>query len=128
MDASEFSFSKRWTSPRKPFCSPLVLAHVGVIGALGTSRVPGLFSLSCLRGDCCKPFHAALRGPFPRDVRYISLYSRSDGIVDWRACLDPAADEHIEIGGSHLGMAFNIAAYEEIARVLADDPPLAQAA
>src|SRR5215218_5730918 len=28
MDASGFSFSKRWTSPRKPFCSPLVLAHV----------------------------------------------------------------------------------------------------
>ena len=103
---------------------PLVLAHVGVVGALGTGRVPGLFSMRCLRGDCCKPFRSALRGPFPDDVRYIALYSRSDGIVDWRACLDPAADEHVEISASHLGMAFNLAAYEQIARVLAEDPPL----
>jgi pimeloyl-ACP methyl ester carboxylesterase len=103
---------------------PLVLAQVGVVGALGSGRVPGLFSLRCLRGDCCKSFRSALRGPFPHDVRYIALYSRSDGIVDWYACLDPGADEHVEIDGSHLGMAFNLAAYEQIARVLAEDPPV----
>ena len=72
---------------------PLVLAQVGVVAALGTGRAPGFLSLRCLRGECCADFRAALAGPFPDEVGYVSLYSRSDGIVDWRSCLDPAADE-----------------------------------
>jgi triacylglycerol lipase len=105
-----------------PTCSqlsvhPVVLLQIGLVGALGTGRVPGMFSLRCLRGDCCDRFHAELRGPLPNGVRFLSVYSRSDGIVDWRACLDPAA-EHAEIEASHCGMAVNAAAYEQVARSL----------
>ena len=39
---------------------PLVLLQVGVLGALGTGRVPGLFSMQCLRGSCCAEFRADL--------------------------------------------------------------------
>jgi triacylglycerol lipase len=99
---------------------PLVLLHVGVVGALGTGRVPGLFSVRCLRGACCVRFRDDLAADFPDDVRYVSLYSRSDGIVDWRACLDPAADELVEVRASHCGMALNRAVYEHVARALAD--------
>jgi triacylglycerol lipase len=98
---------------------PVVLAQVVVVGALGTGRVPGMFSIRCLRGDCCERFHAALRGPFPAAVGYTSVYSRSDGIVDWRTCLDPDADEHAEIRASHCGMAVIAAAYERVALALA---------
>jgi pimeloyl-ACP methyl ester carboxylesterase len=109
---------------------PLVLLHVGVVGALGTGRVPGLFSVSCLRGTCCEPFRGDLLNDFPLDVRYVSVYSRSDGIVDWRACLDGAADELVEIRASHCGMAVSVHAYEQVARALAafGEPTLAQAA
>jgi hypothetical protein len=41
--------------------------------------------------------------PFPEDVELISYYTTSDGIVDWRACVVPGA-ENIEVAGSHLGM------------------------
>ncbi|MGH2950169.1 MAG: alpha/beta hydrolase, partial [Solirubrobacteraceae bacterium] len=98
---------------------PLVLAQVGLLGALGTGGVPGLFSLRCLRGHCCEGFRAALAGPFPPGVRYVAVYSRSDGIVDWRACLDPSADEHVEVAASHIGMALNRSVYEHVARALA---------
>jgi triacylglycerol lipase len=98
---------------------PLVLLQVGLVGALGSGRVPGLFSHRCLRGPCCADFRAGLRAEFPPDVRYMSVYSRTDGIVDWRACLDPAA-ENVEVDTSHLGMALNPAVYEEIARALGD--------
>jgi triacylglycerol lipase len=98
---------------------PLVLLQVGLVGALGTGRVPGLFSMSCLRGACCEPFRTDLLEPFPPDVRYIGVYSRSDGIVDWRACLDGAADELVEIEASHCGMAVSPGAYEQVARALA---------
>jgi triacylglycerol lipase len=110
---------------------PLVLLPVGVVGALGTGRVPGLFRMSCLRGACCEAFRADLAGRFPVGVRYVCVYSRSDGIVDWRACIDGAADELVEIRASHCGMAVSAGAYEAVARALAafDEPePLARAA
>ena len=47
---------------------PLVLLQVGLVGALGTGRVPGLFSVSCLRGPCCAPFRADMAADFPADV------------------------------------------------------------
>jgi pimeloyl-ACP methyl ester carboxylesterase len=98
---------------------PLVLAHVGVVAALGTGRLPGMFSVRCLRGSCCAPFRRDVRGRFPDGVGYVALYSRTDGIVDWRACLDPAA-EHVEVHASHVGMALNPTVYEHLARALAE--------
>jgi len=111
---------------------PLVLAHVGLVSVLGSARVPGLFTWRCLRGDCCQRFREAITGPFPPEIPYRALYSRSDGVVDWRACLDPAA-ELIEVRASHCGMSVNAAVYAEIARALgeradAGDDVLAEAA
>ena len=112
--------------------NPLVLLQVALLGALGTGRVPGLFSLTCLRGACCEAFRADLGAGFPPGVGFMAVYSRSDGIVDWRACLDPGATQLAEVHASHCGMALNRAAYEHVARALAAfaDPPatLAEAA
>src|SRR4051794_8911323 len=85
---------------------PLVLVQVGVVGALGTLGVPGLFKRSCLDGECCQQFRESFDQPFPEGISYTTVYSRSDGIVDWRACLDPAADQ-LEIDASHCGTAGN---------------------
>jgi triacylglycerol lipase len=97
---------------------PLVLAQVGVVAAIGGSGVPGLLSWRCLRGDCCAPFRAALAGPFPPDVGYVALYSRTDGIVDWRSCIDPDADACVEVRGSHCGMSLNPQVYRAIGGAL----------
>lgn len=108
---------------------PLVLAHVGLVGALGTARVPGMFSLSCLRGKCCEPFRTAIEGPFPDDVTFVALYSKSDGIVHWKSCLDPDADELVEVSTSHCGMGVNAQAFLAVAKALhrfrGEDPLLA---
>ena len=92
---------------------PLVLAQVGLVSALGSARVPGLLTWRCLRGDCCEHFRGAITGAFPADIPYIAMYSRTDGIVDWRSCLDTAA-ELVEVRASHCGMAANAAVYEEL--------------
>jgi triacylglycerol lipase len=97
---------------------PLVLAQVALVAALGTGRMPGMFSLRCLRGPCCEPFRAALEGPFPSGVGYVSIYSRTDGVVDWRSCLDPAA-ELVEIDASHCGMSLSAPSYRAVAAALA---------
>jgi pimeloyl-ACP methyl ester carboxylesterase len=109
---------------------PLVLGTVGVVGALGTLRVPHVFTWRCLRGPCCAGFRAALEEPrFPADVGYVAVFSRNDGIVQWRACLDPAAGEHVEIDSSHCGMAVHRDVYTVVGRALAqfahvDDTPV----
>ncbi len=107
---------------------PLVLAQVGLVGALGTAHVPGMFRMSCLRGKCCREFRGALQGPVPDDVGYVAVYSRSDGIVQWRSCLDPEADELVEVSASHCGMGVNAQAFLAVANAMAsfrrDDPLL----
>jgi pimeloyl-ACP methyl ester carboxylesterase len=97
---------------------PVVLAHVGVVAALGSGPVRGLISWSCLRGKCCTRFRAALEGPFPPEVGYVAIYSRSDGIVDWRSCVDPEADVCVEVRGSHCGMGLNADTYRAVASAL----------
>ncbi|HKH17339.1 MAG TPA: alpha/beta hydrolase [Solirubrobacteraceae bacterium] len=97
---------------------PIVLAQVGMLAALGSGPVPGLISWSCLRGTCCERFRESVAGPLPPDVGYVALYSRSDGIVDWRSCIDPHADACVEVHASHCGMGMNAHAYRAIARAL----------
>ena len=90
-----------------------------------------MFRLSCLRGDCCEEFRDSITGPFPGDVGYVAMYSRSDGVVDWHSCLDEAA-QLVEVGASHCGMAVSAQVYREVGFALgafgADDADWAQAA
>jgi triacylglycerol lipase len=97
---------------------PLVRASVEAVSRLGSLGAPGLFKRSCLEGECCASFWAALAEPLPEGVGFVAVYSRSDGIVDWRACLDPSADEHVEIRASHCGMAVSPAAWRVVAEAL----------
>lgn len=99
---------------------PLVRAHVEAVATLGTLGVRGLFRRGCLMDRCCDRVREEASAPFPPDVRFTSIYTRSDGIVDWRACLDPAAT-HIEVRSSHCGMAVNGGVYTEIGRALAPE-------
>jgi triacylglycerol lipase len=97
---------------------PLVRLQLQAVGTLGSLGAPGLFRRSCLDGECCADFWEQLAGPLPAGVGFVAVYSRSDGIVDWRACLDPCAEEHVEIASSHLGMAVNPAAWRAVGAAL----------
>ena len=97
---------------------PLVHAQVYLLGTLGTIGAQGVFKVSCRYGDCCEGFWGDLEKPMPKGIGYTSIYSRTDGIVDWRACLDPDA-EQVEIRSSHCGMAVHPDAYRTVAGALA---------
>src|ERR1700761_6722897 len=85
---------------------PHVWPTILTVGTLGTLGAPGLFSFECINGDCCARSRAAVVAPFPDDVTFVSLYSRSDEIVRWESCLDPAAVQ-VEVDVSHMGMGFS---------------------
>jgi hypothetical protein len=53
---------------------------------------------------------------FPDDVAYLSIWSRLDGVVNPRACHDPAA-RLVEVRSSHCGMAWN----PEVFRAVLDE-------
>lgn len=97
--------------------SSQVLRTVRWVAALGDVGVPGVFSSSCKDGACCAQFRAELAAPLPRRVRATSVYSRSDGIVDWRACVDPRA-EAVEVASSHCGMSVNVDVYRALDNAL----------
>jgi triacylglycerol lipase len=96
---------------------PFTLGAVRLVAALGDRGVPGLLSSACLDGSCCAGFYRDLRAPVPRDVGFVSIYSRTDGMVDWRSCLDPAA-ELAEVHSSHAGMSVHPRVYRAIATAL----------
>jgi triacylglycerol lipase len=96
---------------------PLVLLNVRLLGALGSLGVPRVFSPNCVGGACCADLRERYAGPFPGDVRFVSVFSRSDGIVDWPACLDPDA-ENVPVDASHCGMSVHADVYRVVARAL----------
>jgi triacylglycerol lipase len=97
--------------------STQVLRTVRWVAALGDAGVPGVFSSTCKDGACCADFRAELAAPLPDGVRATAVYSRSDGIVDWRACVDPLADA-VEVSSSHCGMSVNLDVYRVLDRAL----------
>ncbi|MCW3063866.1 MAG: hypothetical protein JWN32_1038 [Solirubrobacterales bacterium] len=96
---------------------PLVLLNLRVVASLRRLGVPNLLGATCLDGDCCAATRDLSRRPFPADVGWTAIYSRTDGIVDWRACRTPEA-ELVEVDASHFGMGLNVAAYRAIADAL----------
>lgn len=66
----------------------------------------------------CELADALGQPPLP-GVRRTAIFSRQDGVVDWRTSMEGDADVDVEVRGTHLGMVVNAAAYEAIARVLA---------
>lgn len=57
----------------------------------------------------------------PIQVPVTAIYSRADGVVAWRACLDPYDNrvEHVEVRSGHLGMVLSPAVFRIVARRLA---------
>jgi triacylglycerol lipase len=96
---------------------PLVRLQVKAVARLGSLGAPGLFKRACLEEECCAEFWTDLNEPMPKGVGLVSVYSKTDGIVDWRSCLDPYG-EQVEIDASHCGMAVSPAAWRAVAGAL----------
>lgn len=101
---------------------PAVMSAVRSVARLGDLGVPGVFSSACNDGDCCAQFRADLGASLPGTLRAVAVYSRSDGIVSWQACLDPYA-ECVEVESSHSGMSVNLAVYRVLGDALERNTP-----
>jgi triacylglycerol lipase len=73
----------------------------------------------CYTGRCTCSFVDSLRRSIPPSMLQTAIYTRHDGIVDWRYCLTRKAGSDFEVPRTHIGMAFNPAAYAIVAGRLA---------
>jgi len=85
---------------------PLLAAQVRLMSRIGDLGVQRIVSNQCRDGACCRDFWAQLDADVPRALPFVSVFTPSDGIVDFTACLHPDAD-CVAIDSSHCGMIAN---------------------
>jgi pimeloyl-ACP methyl ester carboxylesterase len=83
---------------------PALLASALSLAAAGSAGVRGVIRYSCAFGGCCAAFRRDLAAPVRPSMPHLNVYSRRDGVVDWRACRDPAHPD-VEVTSTHCGMA-----------------------
>jgi len=98
-------------------------AQLALITRLSSLGVPGLLGEDCLSGDCAREMKALLESDVDPAIPYTSVFSLDDGVIDWRACLDPQA-AHVEVGATHMSMGADAEVIDLVVDLLA---PLAPA-
>jgi triacylglycerol lipase len=96
---------------------PLVLRAADRVRERIVSRVPS--QPDCYTGHCGCEAVGHLQAAFPASVRQTAIYTKSDGVVDWRVCVTDNPADNFEVTGTHVGLAFNPSVYRLIAERLA---------
>jgi len=73
----------------------------------------------CYTARCTCDFLESLKVRFPKSVRQTAIYTKADGLLDWRVCRtgDPSVD--VEVSATHIGLVFSPLVYSLVARRLA---------
>lgn len=75
---------------------------------------------TCYTGRCTCDFLSSLKKSVPRKVHQTAIYTKNDGVVDWRYCLTGKKGDDFEVPGTHVGLTFNPTVYQLIATRLAE--------
>ncbi|HEY6330376.1 MAG TPA: alpha/beta fold hydrolase [Blastocatellia bacterium] len=98
---------------------PMVLQAANLVRArIAANRKPGSHA-DCYTGFCECSAVGSLAKPFPDSVAQTAIYTKQDGIVDWRFCINDDPNTDCEVIGTHVGLVFNAYVYELIAKRLA---------
>lgn len=93
---------------------------VDTLVRLSAVGVPGLMSRECVAGACARRSFDESRQPLAPGIGFTAIYSHHDGIVDWRACIDPIAVP-LRVSASHCGMAVDPRVLDAVAGALRSD-------
>jgi pimeloyl-ACP methyl ester carboxylesterase len=72
----------------------------------------------CFTSHCNCEFSRSAARRTPPSVTETAVYTRNDGVVDWRYCLADNPENNFEVPGTHVGLLFNQTAYRIIAHRL----------
>jgi pimeloyl-ACP methyl ester carboxylesterase len=85
---------------------PILMSAAATLVRLSRAGLPGLMSEDCVSGECARTTWQEFHGVPPEQVDFSCIYSRWDGLVDWRSCIHPDAHP-VEVRASHIGMAIS---------------------
>ena len=74
----------------------------------------------CYTGHCDCVAVTSLHNGLPFDLKQTAIYTKTDGIVDWKSCLSRREENNYEVTGTHVGLVYNFAVYKLIAERLAE--------
>ncbi len=99
---------------------PMILAAAGFVrGRIVRERGNGHVQRGCYTGGCTCEFADSVRRGMPEAVKRTAIYTKSDGVVDWRSCVEEDSKLNIEVQGTHSGLAFNPQVYRTVGKLLA---------
>lgn len=93
---------------------------LSVMIALKRAGVWKFMGEDCTSGDCARLSWEESRRELDSSVAFTSVFSRRDGIVDWRSCLDPGA-RTVEVSTSHCGMAVDPVVFDILTDTLLEN-------
>lgn len=112
---------------------PLLAWDTRMLVRLSRAGLGGLMKQDCVAGGCAARSFEELRAPLSPSIDYTAIYSPRDGIVDPRACAEPAA-RPVEVPTSHCGMAIDPVCFDAVLAALrseslgrSPDEPLSRA-
>lgn len=79
---------------------------IEMLNRLSRAGLPGVMAEDCVAGTCALASFTEASEPIVEDVRFTSVWSPLDGIVDPQACRDPLSHQ-VKVRSSHCGMAFD---------------------
>ena len=97
---------------------PILLFDLKMVTRLQRAGLGRMMGEDCTSGECARQSWEQSRVPLGPGVAFTSVFSRRDGIIDWRSCLDPQA-KTVEVSTSHVGMAFDPVVLDVVAQTLA---------
>jgi len=104
----------RGTATSRPILHAAEAIRLRILKEHGQGVLP-----DCYTGRCTCNFVDSLKRDIPGSMLQTAIYTRDDGIVDWRYCRTKNPEVDFEVPGTHIGMAFNPSAYAIVAERLA---------
>lgn len=97
---------------------PGLQSMASLLVRLSRAGLPGMMAEDCVAGECARTTWEEFHTQMSDDVDFACIYSKWDGIVDWRACVHPDAVP-IEVRASHIGLAIAPQVHDRILSELA---------
>jgi len=94
---------------------PLLLAASRLLQPVRRAR--GAVARQCGTLHCPCRFSQVLSSSLPSGVGFTTIFSKQDGVVDWRCCVDRHGQNR-EVTGQHLSLIVNPQVYHIIAETL----------
>lgn len=102
---------------------PMILAAAGFVRERIRSRRQESQDVKrdCYTAGCTCNFATALRdGDLSDSIQRAAIYTKTDGVVDWKSCVEEDASLNTQVSGTHSGMAFNPHVYRKVAQLLSE--------